>query len=41
MHTTSVSTNMEVENAMTNAEAEELSDKMQPLLDQALDLCEA
>lgn len=41
MYNSSVSTNMEVENEMTNAEAETISDKMQPTLDQALDLCQA
>lgn len=41
MDNTSVSTNMEVENQMTNVEAEKISDKMQPTLDQALDLCQA
>ena len=41
MHNTSVSTNMEVENTMSNTEAEKISDRMQPVLDQALDLCQA
>lgn len=32
---------MDVENVMTEAETEKLSDRMQPILDQALDLCQA
>jgi len=41
MYNTPVSTNMEVENEMSTAEAEKVSDRMQPVLDQALDLCQA
>jgi len=41
MYNTPVSTNMEVENVMSNAETEKISDRMQPILDQALDLCQA
>jgi len=41
MNNDPVSVNMEVENTMSNDEAEEISDRMQPILDQALDLCEA
>lgn len=41
MYNTPVSTNMEVENAMSNTESEKISDRMQPILDQALDLCQA